>query len=57
MDIAGDSTLDDAMDITGNGILEAAMERAGWWGADVGTEGDWNKWGMSMVTKNWVSLV
>jgi hypothetical protein len=45
------------MDIIGDGILKAAVERAGWWGADVRTEGDRDKWGMSMVTKNWVSLV
>ena len=50
-DIAANSTLDDTTDIAGNGILKAAMERAGWWGTDVGTEGDWDKWGMSMVTK------
>jgi hypothetical protein len=56
-DIIGDGTLDDTTDIAGNGILEVAVERAGWRGADVGTEGDRNEWGMSMVTKNWVSLV
>ena len=56
-DIAGNGTLDDATDIAGDGILEAAAERAGWRGADVGTEGDRDEWGMSVVTKNWVSLV
>jgi hypothetical protein len=40
------------MDIAGDGILEAAAERAGWRGADVRTKGDRNEWGMSVVTKN-----
>ena len=46
------------MDMAGNGTLDAAADRAGWWGADVEMEGGWDKQGMSMVvTKNWVSLV
>jgi hypothetical protein len=47
------------MDIAGDGILEAAMDRAGWQGADIKTEGDWDERGMSVpvVRKNSVSLV
>jgi hypothetical protein len=56
-DGATDGTLDNATDIAGNGILKAAMDRAGWRGADIKTEGDWDERGMSVVRKNLVSLV
>jgi hypothetical protein len=56
-DMAGDGPLDDATDMAGNGILEAAADRANRRGADVEMEGGWDEWGMSMVTKNSVSLL
>jgi hypothetical protein len=45
------------MDIAGDGILEAAADRAGWRGADIEADGDRDERGMSVVTRNWVSLV
>ena len=54
--MAGDSTLDNAMDMAGDGILEAAADTAGYGCADVEVEGDQDEWGMAMVTKNSVSL-
>ena len=57
MDMAGDGPLDDATDMAGNSVLEAATDRADRQGADVKMEGDQDEWGMSMVTKNSVSLV
>ena len=52
------SVWDNATDMAGDGTLDAATDRAGQQGADVRTEGGWDKQGMSMVvTKNWVSLV
>jgi hypothetical protein len=56
-DMADDGPLNDATDMAGNSILEVAVDRADHQGADVEIEGDWDKWGMSMVTKNSVSLV
>ena len=59
MDITGEDTLDNTTDMAGNGILEAAMNRAGWQGADIKTEEDQDERGMSVpvVRKNSVSLV
>ncbi len=57
VDMAGDVTLDDATDMAGDGILEAATDTAGCGGADIKMEGDQDKWGRSMATKNSVSRV
>jgi len=59
MDITGEDTLDNTTDMAGDGILKAAIDRAGWQGADIKTEGDQDERGMSVpvVRKNSVSLV
>jgi hypothetical protein len=44
------------MDMAGDGILKVAADTAGCRRADVEVEGDWDEWGMAMVTKNLVSL-
>jgi len=44
------------MDMAGDGILEAAADTAGCGCVDVEAEGDRDKWGMAVVTKNSVSL-
>jgi len=56
-DDAIDGTLNTVVDMAGNGILEAATDTAGHRGADIEMEGDWDKWGRSMATKNSVSRV
>jgi hypothetical protein len=57
--MAGHGTLDDTTDMAGDGILEAAVDRASWQGTDIKTEGDQDEQGMSVpvVRKNLVSLV
>ena len=42
-DDAVDGTLDGTTVIADDSILEAAMDRAGWQGADIKTEGDQDK--------------
>jgi len=54
--MAGNGTLDDVMDMAGDGILEAATDTAGCRHADIEAEDDQDEWGMAVVTKNSVSL-